>query len=258
MNIHDISKLQSFPSKKELDVRVRSFLYQHKAALSPASLEILTFIWRHSVKYPGVSFAKIETIEKATKRSRRTIVRAINTLEQTGLLTRVPMIRPNGKRGVNILVINPAEENPLPEKKDIASEKTAERVEKPEQTETPKPVKQGSSAAKPAIDPDYLPTYIPKAFIQLSQSFLNVKDILGAWKRVHYAYQQTQLSYPVDHYITIITQTFKQAIFAKQNGSIKKTFLGYFYGGILAAFQQTVRKEVMDDPANLYYDWLNT
>ncbi|SFG14933.1 Helix-turn-helix domain-containing protein [Halobacillus alkaliphilus] len=253
MNIHDISKLQSFPSKKELDLRVRSFLYQHKAALSPASLEILTFIWRHSVKYPGVSFAKIETIEKATKRSRRTIVRAINTLEKAGLLSRIPTIRPNGKRGVNILVITPAEENPLPDKKDIASE---EKAEKPEQTESPKPAKQ-VSAAKPVVDTDYLPFYIPKAFIQLSQSFLNVKDILGAWKRVHYAYQQMHLRYPVDHYITIITQTFKQAVFAKQNGSIKKTFFAYFYGGILAAFQQTVRKEVMDDPANLYYDWLN-
>ncbi|MCA1011672.1 helix-turn-helix domain-containing protein [Halobacillus halophilus] len=256
MNIHDISKLQSFPSKQELDVRVRSFLYQYKASLSPASLEILTFIWRHSVKYPGVSFAKIETIEKATKRSRRTIVRAINTLEQAGLLSRIPTIRPNGKRGVNILVINPAEENPLPDRREIVCKDKAEKVEKPAQTEAPQTLEQ-VSPTKPAVDTDYLPTYIPKAFIQLSQSFLNVKDILGAWKRVHYAYQQTQLCYPVDHYISIITQTFKQAVFAKQNGSIKKTFLAYFYGGILAAFQQTVRKEVMDDPANLYYDWLN-
>ncbi|MGP4075840.1 hypothetical protein [Halobacillus sp. K22] len=173
------------------------------------------------------------------------------------MLARIPTIRPNGKRGVNILVINPAEETPLPEKQDLASQKTAERVDKPEQTETLEPVKHVSSAAKPAIDTDYLPTYIPKAFIQLSQTFLNVKDILGAWKRVYYAYQQTKLSYPVDHYITIISQTFKQAVFAKQNGSIKKTFLAYFYGGMLAAFQQTVRKEVMDDPATLYYDWLN-
>ncbi|MBM7553222.1 helix-turn-helix domain-containing protein [Thalassobacillus pellis] len=255
MDISEIRSLQAFPSKKEMDLRVRAFLYHHKAELSSGTLDVLRFIWRHSVKYPGVSFAKIETIMLKTLRSRSTVIRAINTLEEKGLLTRIPNTRPNGKRGVNILVINASTEEQLPSE-DAGVSTTNEKASSP--IKIPQEKASAIKSTKQVIDADYLPSYIPDAFIALTQSFLNVNEILSAWNSVRRVYEVYNLNYPVEHYLQAIIRTFKQAVFAKQNGWIKKTFLGYFYGGMKATFTQLVRKEVMSDPANLYFDWLDS
>lgn len=254
MKIQEISKLQSFTNKQNMDLRVRAFLFHHKAELSPGALDVLKFIWRHSVKYPGVSFAKNETIEKKTGRSRSTVIRAINTFVEKGLLKRVPATRPNGKRGVNILVILPEDETPTPwlEKED---QKPSEKIELQPAAVEEKAAPQ--AAQKRVFDTDYLPSYIPKAFTSLTQAFLPIDDICSAWKSVTHAFRKFQLNYPVDHYIEVINRTFKQSIYAQKKGMIKKTFLGYFYGGIIQTFTQVFRNEVMEDPSTLYYDWLN-
>ncbi|MFG6115835.1 helix-turn-helix domain-containing protein [Halobacillus sp. MO56] len=254
MNIQEVSKLQSFTNKQTMDLRVRSFLFHHKAELSAGALDVLKFIWRHSVKYPGVSFAKNETIEKKTGRSRSTVIRAINTFVEKGLLKRVPATRPNGKRGVNILVILPGDETTSPwlEKED---EKPSEKIEIQQKTAEEKSLP--AAEQKPDFDTDYLPSYIPKAFTSLTKAFLPIDDIWSAWKSVTHAFHKFQLNYPVDHYIEVINRTFKQSLYAQKKGIIKKTFLGYFYGGIIQTFTQVYRSEVMEDPATLYYDWLN-
>ncbi|APH06434.1 helix-turn-helix domain-containing protein [Bacillus weihaiensis] len=98
---------QSFSSVEEMDKAVRGFLYHHKQELSEGTLKVLTFIWTHSTKVIGVSFAKHETIAKDVGLSRRTVMRAIHKLESLRILSKIPTIRPNGKQGVNILVIQP-------------------------------------------------------------------------------------------------------------------------------------------------------
>ncbi|WP_028782427.1 helix-turn-helix domain-containing protein [Thalassobacillus devorans] len=252
MKIQEISNLQSFSNKQTMDLRVRAFLFHHKTELSAGTLDVLKFIWRHSVKYPGVSFAKNETIEKKTGRSRSTVIRAINILVEKGLVKRVPATRPNGKRGVNILVILPEDETTAPwlDKEDQHPSGESQ-PEADEEKSSPEAVQ------KPDFDTDYLPSYIPKAFTSLTKAFLPIDDICSAWKSVTHAYRKFQLNYPVDHYITAINRTFKQSLYVQKKGMIKKTFLGYFYGGIMQTFTQVYRQEVMDDPSNLYYDWLH-
>ncbi|WP_079529237.1 helix-turn-helix domain-containing protein [Halobacillus hunanensis] len=264
MNLAEIRNLQSFPSKKELDLRVRAFLYHHKQALSEGTLTVLKYIWRHSVKYTGVSFAKVETIQDKTNKSRSTVIRAINCLEKKGLLKRVPTLRPNGKRGVNILVLQAEGSERLPKKKPVApsSLDSAPETAPTEQTlhET-QPAETDNIQEKiqhpPVIDADYLPSYIPESFLNVSRPFLTPHDILSAWKSVQRAYQKVNLTQPLEWYIEQINRTFKRAVFAQRQGTIKKSFLGYFYGSLKEAFIQIVRKEVMADSSNLYYNWLD-
>ncbi|WP_176224010.1 helix-turn-helix domain-containing protein [Thalassobacillus devorans] len=252
--LQEIRQLQSFPNKNAMDLRVRAFLYHHKATLSPGALQVLKFIWRHSVKFPGVSFAKIDTIMEKTSRSRSTVIRAINIFVAKGLMKRVPAVRPNGKRGVNFLVILPEETAACPWEKEAETEQPEGSTLKPAPAHKSDIKK---AVSKPMMDTDYLPAFIPKAFIKLTKPYLQITDIYAAWGSVMRAYRQMKLNYPVDHYIDVITKTFKQAIFLQKQGAIKKTFLGYFYGGMRNSFTQVGRKEIMDDPSNLYYDWLH-
>ncbi|MFD2923987.1 helix-turn-helix domain-containing protein [Halobacillus naozhouensis] len=260
MNIETLRNLQPFPTKKELDLRVRAFLYHHKPALSEGTLAILKYIWRHSVKYPGVSFAKVETIQNKTSKSRSTVIRAINCLEKKGLLSRVPTIRPNGKRGVNILVFREDGTEILPEPENrpeipVAAEPPCEPVHI-EKTQPEAETVVNKDDQVNSNDSLFLPAYIPESFISVSRPFLSPHEILSAWKGALNAYKYVNLTYPIEWYLEQINQTFKQAVFAKREGTIKKNFLGYFYGGLKQTFTQAVRKEVMADSSNLYYDWL--
>ncbi len=258
MNIETLRSLQPFPTRKELDLRVRAFLYHHKPALSEGTLTILKYIWRHSVKYPGVSFSKVETIQTKTSKSRSTVIRAINCLVKKGLLTRVPTTRPNGKRGVNILVFltDETESLPEPEQFEVETPREMTPIEKPSSDTEPVMNKHDQKNNTTTVNSDFLPSYIPQSFISIARSFLSHSEILSAWKSALLAYKYVNLTYPIEWYVEQINQTFKQAIFAKREGTIKKNFLGYFYGGLKQMFTQTVRKEVMADSSNLYYDWL--
>ncbi|WP_226577853.1 helix-turn-helix domain-containing protein [Halobacillus litoralis] len=114
MNMDWIRKYQPFTSKKELDEHVRSFLYKRKAALSDGTLDVLRFIWRHAVKYPGVAFPKRATIVKGTMRSESTVVRALRCLVQEGLIEKIATKKPNGRQGGNLIIFLPQTDVFLP------------------------------------------------------------------------------------------------------------------------------------------------
>ena len=90
-----------------MDQAVRGFLYKYKSTLSDGTEKVLNFIWRYSVKFVWVSFAKYETIAEAVGVSRRTVIRAVKTLEDLGFLKKISTARMNGKQGVNLYVIQP-------------------------------------------------------------------------------------------------------------------------------------------------------
>ena len=103
LNYDTIKTYQSFKTIDEMDQAVRGFLYKYKSTLSAGTEKVLNFIWRYSVKVVGVSFAKYETIAEAVGVSRRTVIRAVKTLEELGFLKKISTARMNGKQGVNLI-----------------------------------------------------------------------------------------------------------------------------------------------------------
>ncbi|MCP3026539.1 helix-turn-helix domain-containing protein [Halobacillus sp. A5] len=268
MEIEQIRSLQTFSSVKEMDEHVRSFLFKMKAALSEGTLKVLKFIWRHSVKYRGVSFAKIETIEKHTNISRRTVIRSINRLEKEKLLERVETTKANGKRGANILVILHQEDLFLPDDVTPAvtphdtvapsSKPSSEQPSKAENnSEAVNKQSESSSSKSVLLDYTYLPSFIPKPFVITTQPFLNPSEILTAWRTVESAYKQWNMRDPLEWYIEPVTEVFKQAVFAQKHGMIQTTFMGYYFGGLKNRFMQMVRRETLENPKTIHYDWLN-
>ncbi|RWZ60581.1 helix-turn-helix domain-containing protein [Halobacillus fulvus] len=270
MDFKWLKQMQKFSTVKEMDENVRAFLKEHKPKLSEGNMEVLTFIWRHSVKYPGVSFAKIDTIVKETGLSRRTVNRTITRLEKMGLLERVETTKPNGKRGCNVLLLLPQEGFFLPEDDtasdtvhDTAAINDPPRADKasPEEIEPETKDKQRiiSKECKPVHNPmdvSFLPSFIPSSFITTAQSFLSVHQIEKAWQTAKLAYRKRKPSGELSDYIDLIVTTFKQSVYAYRTGKVKKEFLGYFYGGMLQVFSNRIHQEVLMDPSNVYYDWL--
>ncbi|WP_338449610.1 helix-turn-helix domain-containing protein [Niallia oryzisoli] len=105
LNYETIKHYQSFVTVEEMDKAVRGFLYKFKSSLSDGAVKVLHFLWTYSVKVVGVSFAKYDTMAEAVGLSRRTVIRAVNTLEELGFIKKIPTARMNGKQGVNLFVI---------------------------------------------------------------------------------------------------------------------------------------------------------
>ncbi|RDY70592.1 helix-turn-helix domain-containing protein, partial [Halobacillus trueperi] len=199
MDWNNIKDHQRFKDKKELDLHVRSFLYKRKAALSEGTLKVLTFIWRHAVKFPGVAFPKRATITKGTGLSESTVVRALRSLVNEKLIEKVTTKKPNGRQGGNLLVFLPqpdlflpSDDTPRDTLPDTPQKTSTPQQDNPQAAKsTPETEKkQGESSISKVVpfDVTFLPSFIPSSFIETSQPFVGVEQVLPAWRTVQSAF----------------------------------------------------------------------
>lgn len=260
LNFDTIKQYQSFNSIEEMDKSVRYFLYKHKAELSESTYNVLKSIWTHSVKVIGVSFAKYDYIANQVKISRRTVIRAVNKLEEMGIIKRIPTVRANKKRGVNIIVVQEwvtdgsklSSENDM-SPQDVTVPVTTNKTENKQsslcENKKHNNVKETSSGE---IDHSFLPENIDKEFIAASKPFLSVSETFKLWNRVLIAYRKTKLDKPLNLVMDTVISAFKQSVFAKKMNRIRSTFEGYFYSTLYAMFVVEKRKECK----HLFYDFL--
>lgn len=113
-------ELSYFDSPQEMDLAVRSWLYEYKRDLTLTQEKIITTISRLAFKNKGVFAIKHETLAKYVSVSAKTIQRAMKFFIELGLLevhetrTSIKSKTPKGKgnpkgRGHNVYVIKPVE-----------------------------------------------------------------------------------------------------------------------------------------------------
>ncbi|WP_299093766.1 helix-turn-helix domain-containing protein [uncultured Metabacillus sp.] len=252
LNYETIQKHQSFNTIDEMDQAVRGFLYKHKGELSEGTLSVLHVIWKHSVKVIGVSYAKYEYIAEQIKMSRRTVIRAVNVLEEKGFIKKIPTARMNGKQGVNLLVIQPfasveaLKHNKSPQ--DVTLPDTPNKTENKqsslcEKKKEPNDVSKPSEPSLHQLDASYLPDSVHQEFIEAAKPFFNAIEIYGLWKRVLIAYNKLDLERNIYEVMYCIVDSFKQTVFAKKLGKIHSTFEGYFYRIVYANLLVEKRRE---------------
>lgn len=268
LNFETIKHYQSFETIEEMDQSVRGFLYKHKAELSEGTNNVLTFIWRHSVKVIGVSFAKYDYIATNVELSRRTVIRAVNKLEQLGIIKKIPTAKMNGKQGVNIIVIQafqqlddlknnmspqavtvPVTPNKTENKQSSLCEiktkpnNVTEQGNRSQQAEESISQEKVDPSIQQELDESYLPESVHKEFVQAAKPFFSASAIYKLWNRVLIAYKKINLDCPLENVIEEVVNAFKQTIFAKQIGKIRTSFEGYFYGVLYAKLIVEKRRE---------------
>ncbi|PMC35993.1 hypothetical protein CJ195_17225 [Bacillus sp. UMB0899] len=268
LNYDTIKSYQSFPTIEEMDQAVRGFLYTYKSSLSEGTLKVLTFIWRHSVKVIGVSFAKYDTIADEVELNRRTVIRVVKTLENLGLIKKVPTARMNGKQGVNLLVIQPFQsiEELLPNNTsphDVTLDVTPNKTENKQSSlcenktkirtnvtelENTEPVEQlksntFNSISDHEIDESFLPEIVHIKFIEAVKPFFHATDIYRLWNRVLIAYNKINPQRYIDDLIDVVVYAFKQTVFMKRMRKIHTSFEGYFYRTLYGMLNVEKRRE---------------
>lgn len=114
IDLAKLSEQATFEQQSEMDEEIYEYIEQLRDDEVPESvIETLRFLGRSSLRILGVSFAKYQTIADGIGRSKRTVIRAINRLEESGMIERIPTLKKwlNGqggksrKKSVNIIRI---------------------------------------------------------------------------------------------------------------------------------------------------------
>lgn len=260
-----VRSYQSFQSVEELDQAVRGFLYKHKISLSDGTLKVLQYIWRHSVKVFGVSFALYQTIAKEVGLHKRTVIRAVNKLVELGLIKKVPTSRESGKQGVNLLIIQPHPS--VEECKNIMSphdvtlsvtpiKATNKQRSLCENNNKPINVKKQQQECHPnkachpkefmkpkPLDHSFLPKYVDEQFVHAADPFFHADKIFELWQRAMWAHKKSGLKKPLSKVVNAVIEALKYTILMHKSRQIHSTFEGFFYSVLLKKLKEEREKE---------------
>lgn len=102
--------LSTFETVDHMNEATRS----HSRQLTGTAAAVFEVLSRYSCKYPGVSFLTKTNIGKLVGKSRRTIIRACQRLEELGIIRQYKLRRQSdGQQTSNAIVILPAVEAPV-------------------------------------------------------------------------------------------------------------------------------------------------
>jgi hypothetical protein len=113
----ELKEHATFRQQSEMDNTIYDYIEKLRADEVPESvIDVLLFLGRSSLRVLGVSFAKYDTIGKAVGKSKSTVIRAINTLKEYGMIDVIPTLKKwhgygaSRKKSVNVIRVTPQNE----------------------------------------------------------------------------------------------------------------------------------------------------
>ncbi|MDD9791467.1 helix-turn-helix domain-containing protein [Priestia megaterium] len=127
-SVETYKNLSSFDSIDTLNKAVRAYIERFKDQLNKTHIAVLKVLHGHSAKHLGVSFLTKRNIGKLIGKSRATVIRACNHLEDLGIIKQLEMKRISDmKQTSNAIIIQPIQkEEPVQEMAQIEENATQE------------------------------------------------------------------------------------------------------------------------------------
>lgn len=97
--------LATFEDIKQLNDTVRTYKELYADSLSKTAVEVLNVLHRHSAKFTGVSFLTKNNIAKLVGKSRRTVIRVCQALEDIGVISQYEMKRRSDMRQTSSAIV---------------------------------------------------------------------------------------------------------------------------------------------------------
>ncbi|RKH76996.1 helix-turn-helix domain-containing protein [Corallococcus sp. AB032C] len=280
-----LKHLKTFENKEEINNTIRAFLYHFKHKLTPAAIATLKIVSRFAVKIPGVCWAKIGTIAELAGKTSRTIHRALNLLEETGIVKRIKTIRKNGGYGHPIIIIQPMPDLSLPD--DVTSDVTSEMSHRQEPTtaDTPsdQPAKNDSETMilktksfrenknnniymhkceidKIELDSNFVSKEVPKEFVErVKIAFTQAIDIERLWHSTKVAFKKVWGPCRIDEEsMELVFEAWRKAVKKYKQRKIEFNKIPGYYYGTLHGMVYDQRMSIYKKPQlpDLFYDFI--
>lgn len=257
--MHYLSEYQSFDNVQELNHHVSMHERAHTYDLTPTIRRVLRFIARYSVKYPGASHLKVDTIAEGIGKSNRTVRRAIKTLTSLGIIDKRETTRKKrGGDGANIYVIRPCHsdvsarsEAPKP----TESSDTPDNLRK--ETEKSFNLFPNYNARYGHIDQSALKLSIPQAIFDAMSPFFDAKGLYDMYGVLLRAKASVNRDITLESHADEFVTAFKHAVFKYKKGKIRN-LSGYLYRSCQSVCAWIERKKAKESGMvnEVYYDWI--
>jgi hypothetical protein len=280
-----LKQLKTFENKEELNNTIRAFLYHYKHKLTPAAIQTLKIISRFAVKIPGVCWAKIGTIAEIAEKTSRTIHRALNLLEEIGIIKRIKTIRKNGGYGHPVIIIQPMPGLSLPD--DVTSDVRTEMSHRQEPTNPDKssdqPAKNDSETMilktksfrenkniknknntymhkceidRIELDANFVSKEVPKEFVErVKIAFTKAIDIERLWHSTKVAFKKVWGPCRIDEEgMELVFEAWRKTVKKYKQRKIKFSKIPGYYYGTLYGMIYDQRMSIYEKPQ--LPDWL--
>ncbi|MCL7749187.1 hypothetical protein [Halalkalibacter alkaliphilus] len=255
-HIQQFAHLSQFQTVKEFNDSIRNFLHLHGDSFTEGEHIALLTLVRYSVKLHGICNAKICKLLEATNASghpisRTTFERMLRKGRKLGLLTSYNTFRKKGGKSHNVYVFH---------RVDVSRDNQLTHCQLPQTPTTPssEPIKNHSEALLlkskklkdkdlrnetfESLDHTFVPSSIPTSFVKAAKPFFpHAREICALWDRAKIAYKAREYNDPIENYLDIIIQAFKQTVYKHKRKQIKTSFMQYFYGVLIAMLPMGIR-----------------
>lgn len=257
--------LSTFENIDQLNKTVRAHKETFNDELNKTQIAVLDLLHRYSAKYKGVSFLTKNKIADLLGKSRRTIIRVCNRLEELGIIRQHEMKRSSDMQQTsNAIVIQPVDQ-PVENSHSIASD-TQETVEMSHQEDNIflKQLHNINTIRKEDTYEESYPSFIPNSFItRVKPLFPNVKEVYELYGKIRLAYLKFNLERPLEELETITITAISDAMSALKMRRIKKGYSydalkAYLYGTAYRLFLEEKRRESVRNDPSLLINFLKT
>ncbi|MDE4086201.1 helix-turn-helix domain-containing protein [Planococcus maritimus] len=273
INFEELRKHESFKSIVKMDESIYTHIDHIRHDVAKSVIDVLLCLGRSSLRCVGLSFMKQATIAKNTGYSRKTVNKALKTLEAYGVIDSVRTKTKKGRPSVKIVRILPFCLEKLQqavtaiEAAHAYGDNGLNMIEKfePFKSESPKTLKEDKNAVTDIpfdqLDDSFVPkTIVANEFIQIAKPFFNAATIFKLWGNVKSVMKQSQLDFVSYDVMESVKEAFKSTVFMYKANRIKTTFDRYFVGALTNELVEVKRREIRDSIPNdsiFSYDWLN-
>lgn len=257
--------LSTFENIDQLNKTVRAHKETFNDELNKTQIAVLDLLHRYSAKYKGVSFLTKNKIADLLGKSRRTIIRVCNRLEELGIIRQHDMKRSSDMQQTsNAIVIQPIDQ-PGENNHSIASD-TQETVKMSHQENNIflKQLHNINTIRKEDTYEESYPSFIPNSFIiRVKPLFPNVKELYELYGKVRLAHLKSNLECPLEDLETITITAISDAMSALKLRRIRKGYSyealkAYLYGTAHRLFLEEKRRESVRKDPSLLVNFLKT
>ena len=243
--------LSTFKTIEELNETVRAHKEASTDVLNKTQVAVLDLLHRYSAKYKGVSFLAKNKIAELIGKSRRTVIRACQALEDFGIIRQYEMKRKSDMQQTsNAIVILPVEISvEVAVEQAPVTQDERELSHQEDKTFLKQNPKNINTTREDAPVENY-PSFIPTSFVnKVKPYFPKLNDVYQLWGKVRLGYIKSTTNQPLDTLNNVVEDIMTDAIAALKLNRISKgqtfeAFKGYVYGTARRTFDIVRRQEV--------------
>lgn len=259
--------LTTFDNKEDLNAAINAHRTAHKEDLTDIMRQVLFVIGKYAVKYPGVCYLRKTQLGLKVGRSRRTIIRICNRLEELGIIRQYETRRVKGdkRRASNAIVIQPVD---MPESKQTDG-KDDEQTDKPVKDDKQASQQNDTSACHSLntpiktpinnninthndtqkadfktnnlLDSSFLKNSLPKLLYRTLSPFFDVKELYSVVGTIYKAKASVSKALLIEQAPEAFTDAIKAVIRRLKAGEVSNLH-GYLYATIRRTCAEIERK----------------